>query len=329
MFGDYGPDVPDYTQAAGDWAARMRQQASGARPPNPYPTASAPTPEPAPPSAPAPATAPPPNAPPPAPAPSAFNYENARDSWMSGKYGQGEAGARAWAAANGVQYNGGDTISLPNGGGQIDIIGNLRGGGPMANNWTPAGGNGPNPGGQGNAGAPGGGGGVAGAAGTASNQDRYNQLYGMLMKQATQGLNVDANNPVIKQQTDAYNAAQTRERSRYLADLAERQGANANLGAEQRMTAEDVGQKTGQLQASLMGQELQAKRGEIQYALGQMGDLLTNEQKLDLQKELTLYDNAIKQQQLAQQESQFNNQLGFNYADRDAYWRYMNSPLNG
>ena len=86
------------------------------------------------------------------PAPAAsqpFNYEGARDAWMSGRYGTDEAGAARWAAEFGVPYSGGDTITLPNGGGNIDIIGNFRGGGRRAANWTPAGGNGPNPGGQG------------------------------------------------------------------------------------------------------------------------------------------------------------------------------------
>ena len=92
----------------------------------------------------------------PVPEKNPFNYEQARDSWMSGQYGGGKEGAAAWAKANGVDYNGSDTINLPNGGGFIDIIGNYAGGAgngrPMTNNWTPAGFNGPNPGGQGQSG---------------------------------------------------------------------------------------------------------------------------------------------------------------------------------
>jgi len=222
----------------------------------------------------------------------------------------------------------GDLVDFGDGRGPVDA--------KTANNefWYSEPGQG-TPGGPGSGGAGGGGpfippgerpggGGVGGGVGQVSNQDRYNQLYDMLMKRATQGLDVSADNPQIKAQTDAANAAMERERRRNLADLAERGGANANLSAETRMTGEDVGQRTAQLQAGLMGQELAAKRNEIQNALSQMGDLLTTEQKMELQRELSLYDNAIRQQQLRQQQSQFEQQLGFNIGDREAYWNYQN-----
>mgnify|MGYP001589621654 CR=1 FL=1 len=53
-----------------------------------------------------------------------FNSEKARDSWMSGKYRGDEAGAHAWAIANGINYQGGDKVVLPNGA-TVDILGNF------------------------------------------------------------------------------------------------------------------------------------------------------------------------------------------------------------
>lgn len=86
-----------------------------------------------------------------------FNYEGARDSWMGGggpfaSADEARAAAAQWAQEFGIPYDGGDTITLPNGGGQMDVVENFAGGAgngrPMNRTWTPAGGNGPNPNGQ-------------------------------------------------------------------------------------------------------------------------------------------------------------------------------------
>lgn len=355
QFNDSGFD-PTQNQQVQQWAAKVREQnggipASTASPTNPYPNQ--------PPAPPQPGAAPqspqtgattapqPPPPQPPAAAEPAPTWRNMEDSWINFAKGQGlretrpgmfDMGGRSVQQMVDAYNKGTNQHATYVGGPSGDLVDFHDGRGPVdvktANNefWY-------SEPGQGTPGGPGGGGGGGpfippgegvpggGGAGTQtglSNQDRYNQLYDMLMKRATQGLDVSAENPVIKAQTDAANAALERERRRNLADLAERGGANANLSAETRMTGEDVGQRTAALQSQLMGQELAAKRNEIQNALSQMGDLLTTEQKLALQRELQLYDNALRQQQLAQQQSQFESQLGFNIGDRQAYWDYMN-----
>jgi hypothetical protein len=259
------------------------------------------------------------------PAPS-FNYEGARDAWMSGKYGTGEEAARQWAKEYGITYNGGDTINLPNGGGYIDILGNFRNNRGMTNTWTPAGGNGPNPGST-----PGGGGGAGGLGGGGGSgflgpmDPKLQQLYDELLSRATQGLKIDRNDPIIRDQADAYSANLERSKRNDLADLAERSGPLANLRGETRLANERMGQAAGAFEAQLMGRELTARRDEIAQALSSMQGLLTTEQQLALQRELGLLNNAIQQQQLNNQLSMFNNQLGFNYWDAQNKWDLANS----
>jgi hypothetical protein len=164
------------------------------------------------------------------------------------------------------------------------------------------------------------------------------------MKRATQDLNIDPNSPIIKNQTDAYAAQQERTSRNYLSSVAEKQGANANIGAERRGAAEQVGQSTSAFEAQLMGQELAARRQEIQSALSGAMGLLTAEQQMQLQQELAKL--TLQQQQLqftssqGQQESQFGRnlaqqgtQFGQNLAQQafqfDTNSQFQNSPLYG
>lgn len=187
-----------------------------------------------------------------------------------------------------------------------------------------------------------GGGGIVGG-------NRGSELYDMLKARATQGLNIDRNDPVIRGQADAYSANEERARRNYISDVAESDGPYANLQGEKRMAAERMGQRTGAFESELVGRELMAKRQEIAEALAGMAGLLTEEQRIALQRELGLLDNAIKQQgigiagreldirsQLGQGDldlrrllgerglndtnDRFAAQLGFDTADRASYW---------
>jgi len=144
-----------------------------------------------------------------------------------------------------------------------------------------------------------------------------NALFDFLMGRATgqtsdQGLpalQLDANDPIIKAQVDAFQANQDRSSRNYLAQEAEKKGTNADLSAETRSMAEQSGQATSAFQAQLQGQELNARRQEIQQALsGELG-FLTSEQAMKLQEELA-------QLNLAQQAYQF-----------DTQQQFANSPL--
>lgn len=271
-----------------------------------------------------------------------FNYEQARDSWMSGQYGQGEEGARAWAAANGVQYNGGDVINLPNGGGLIDIIGNFRN--PSAglrNNWTAAGNNGPNPNGV----AAGAGSGSVSSAGSgggsASRSPYYDTLIRNLFSRAGQGLNVDAaTDPNIRAQADPYRANVERASRNYVADQAERLGPGANITGEERVAAEHAGQAAGMFESRLVGHEIDARREEIQQALAELGGILSADEERSLRQELAYLNDetqrlgintnagiAMRGQDL--QNNQFMNRLGLDTEQQANYWDALRSGQLG
>jgi hypothetical protein len=168
-----------------------------------------------------------------------------------------------------------------------------------------------------------GGGGAAGAGGAGSasysassstSNPAITDLLARLKTRADQSLNVSPNDDIIRNQTDAYNAQQQRAERQHLADLAESSGPLANLQGEQRLSSERIGQSTGAFQANLMGRELTARRQEISDALTQMGGLLTEEQRQNLQMQLASMDDAIKRMQLDQNSSQFNADLGYRNA---------------
>jgi hypothetical protein len=135
-------------------------------------------------------------------------------------------------------------------------------------------------------------------AAAATNKQRGDQLYSTLMGRAGQSLNIDRNDPIIRAQADAYSANEERARRNYLGDVAESSGPYANMRGEERMSAERLGQRTGSFEAELLGRELVARRNEIQEALNGALGVLTADQARQLQLELGLMDQAIREQQL-------------------------------
>ena len=124
----------------------------------------------------------------------------------------------------------------------------------------------------------GGGGGVAGEWG-----NNANSLYNMLLGTANQSLQVNPNDPIIKNQADAYAAMNERAQRNYLGNLAEQAGPNANISAERRASAEKLGQANAAFEAQLMGQELAARRGETAQARSLLLQQLLNELGLSQQ----------------------------------------------
>lgn len=155
-----------------------------------------------------------------------------------------------------------------------------------------------------------GGGGSAGSGGTAgwipppsspaapALQERNDTLWQLLMERARQSRGVDRNDPLIRAQADAYAAQEERARRNYLADLAERQGALANLRGEQRMAAERMGQRVGAFEAQLLAQELEARRAEIAHSLDRLSGLLTADQEQQLRRELAFLEDALQRARL-------------------------------
>ncbi len=144
----------------------------------------------------------------------------------------------------------------------------------------------------------------------ASTPSKSEALYQMLLDRAKQGENVNPNDPVLRNQTDAFNAQQQQARRNYLSETAERQGPSGNIDAESRASAEQVGQNTSGFQAQLVQRELQSKRDEIQQALTQMGAQLSDEQRQALQQKLAEMDNALQYARLNEQGSEFGQSIG-------------------
>lgn len=220
------------------------------------------------------------------------------------------AGIKVMRNASGVAGK----IQLPNG--QIVDVINSAGAGGNGFQWLTGDGGG----GSAAGGIPGMGSSYySGSIGNFSNP-RASGLYDMLMGRATQSLNVDPKDPIISRMVGASSAQMQRADRNQLNQQAEAGGPYGNMNMERRMAAEHEGQASGQLQAQLMGNELTARRGEIQNALSQMGGMLTSEQQLGLQQQLGMIDAALRQQGVTNQNNQFLDDLGLRAENQASYW---------
>jgi hypothetical protein len=127
-----------------------------------------------------------------------------------------------------------------------------------------------------------------------SNNGSRDALMQLLMQRAQQGSQVGATDPNVRAQVDPAVAQQQRESRRYLDDVAERSGPLANLQGERRLVSERQGQAAGQLEAQVIGREIAARRDEIAQALAQWGAMLSDEQRIALQRELGYLDDATR-----------------------------------
>lgn len=149
----------------------------------------------------------------------------------------------------------------------------------------------------------------------AETKQRADALYGQLSQRAGQSLQVDATDPIVKGQVDAFRAENTRAKRDYLSDVAERSGPLANLRGEERMAAERLGQGVSQFQAELLGRELGARRQEIADALQMSGSLLSAEQQRGLQAQLAQMDQAIAEAGIGMQGRGLDLQRDLGFAD--------------
>lgn len=131
-------------------------------------------------------------------------------------------------------------------------------------------------------------------------------LVDQLTQRAQQSLNIDpTTDSIIHPQVDAAAATIQRGNRNMLNDMAE-SGNPYSTGAMQNaatQTQEAGNQQVAGLQSQLVQNELGARRGEIQNALGSMGSLLTNDQQLGLQRQMDAISSSLGQQQM-------NNNLG-------------------
>jgi hypothetical protein len=164
------------------------------------------------------------------------------------------------------------------------------------------------------------------------NKAKSDALYGRLLSDSQQSLAIDRNDPIIRAQADAYAANEERAKRNYISDIAEQQGPLANIQGERRMAAERAGQRSGQQEAGLLGSELTARRASIQDRLHSMQGMLSAEQQNELQRELALMDQSIRQQQVNagisgqnMQNDQFMRDLGLREWDTANKWNYNNT----
>lgn len=212
----------------------------------------------------------------------------------------------------------------------LDVIGDVGG----ANSWAwsglggPGGGGGGGQGGQGMAGAaglPGGPGGAFGAerAGGAGGANVDPELRAALLRLMARNEPGDINvqtDPNLAPQARAYSTARQRGASREREALAERAAfggfnpGGAGSGAFTSGVA-DIGERAGEdiagQQAGLVGQEVQARRNDLQNSLQLANAIGARDQSTQLQQQLADLDNKYRYASLGQQESQFGRNLGF------------------
>lgn len=184
-----------------------------------------------------------------------------------------------------------------------------------------------------------------------TNQGTQDVLRNTYLQRVTQGTQIDAqNDPNIRQQSDAFAAAQERARRDQASDIAEKFAGTGQTGAqtvEQRMLNEKAQQGRASFEADLVGRELQTRRDEIKDALANLGGMLSEDQQRALQLELGKLDAQMKAAGIKSSESlgfrelalkdklgmgglnvdlarlltqngQFNKSLGFQIGDREA-----------
>lgn len=137
----------------------------------------------------------------------------------------------------------------------------------------------------------------AAAAEKAAAKVKADALYGQLQTRASQSTVIDPNDPNIRPSVDAFRADQTRAQRDYISDAAEAAGPIGNIRGESRMAAEQTGINTAKFRAEAETRELLARREEITSSLAQMGGMVSGEQQANIQRELALLDNRIKQSQ--------------------------------
>lgn len=231
----------------------------------------------------------------------------------------------------GITRLGPDKVQLPNG--QIvDVIGDV--GGRNSVEWSISGGqpgqNGQpmSVGGAGGVGLPGAGAsGMAGSAASSSSSTSgvdpqlQQALRDQLLKIMGQG-QPSIGDPTLAPQSAAYAAARNRGAQNERAALAERaaftglnsggQGSGAFDTGIQGIQ-ENAGQDIAANDASLVGQEVQARRAQLMQALDLANAVGARTEATALQRELASMDNQYRYSALNENARQSNNQLGFNY----------------
>jgi hypothetical protein len=152
------------------------------------------------------------------------------------------------------------------------------------------------------------------------------ELLALLMGRAKQGLAVNRDDPTVRAQVDPFTAQMERSSRNYLDDIAERGGGRPiNLEGERRMASEKLGQQAGQFEGQVIGREVSARRDEIQNALSQWGDLLSQDEQIELQRELGYLNDRARTADRDTGHDEFLRQLALReWESRDqSDWRWL------
>lgn len=148
-----------------------------------------------------------------------------------------------------------------------------------------------------------------------------NSLYADLLHRANQSLSFDPQTDAIaRPQIDSFAASRARGDKNTLSQLAESGGPNSDISAATRAAGESSSQANAGFAGQLAQNEVAARRTEISQALSGALGLLTSQQQMALQEELSNLDRQ-------QQESQFGRSLANNAYQFDSNDQYRNSPL--
>jgi hypothetical protein len=145
---------------------------------------------------------------------------------------------------------------------------------------------------------------------------------GKITDDSMPNLQVGADTPIVKSQTDAFRAEATRNSRNFLSRAAEQGGPNANMDAVSRSQSEKVGQSTSQFEAQAMANEIQARRQEIMQTLQLGTQYLTAQQQMALQRELAQLNYQL-------QTTLQSNDLAERGYEFDVNDQFRNSPLYG
>jgi hypothetical protein len=187
-----------------------------------------------------------------------------------------------------------------------------------------------------------------------TNQGVQDTVRNTYLEQATQSPIPKATDPTIAAQVDPYRAEIERQKNDYINQQAESAGpyATGALRGQERAASEHAGQAVASFAGQAVGNELVARRQEIQQALSGLTGLLDADQTRALQQKLADIDAQLKtlgistgattaENQLGVQKElgignlnlgminallnnqQFGDQLGFNIADREAYYNNL------
>jgi hypothetical protein len=148
--------------------------------------------------------------------------------------------------------------------------------------------------------------GTPGAPGTSdadvSSNEALQHVRNMLGGRSTQGTaDINRNNPHVRVQADSFAAGAERARRNANADLAEGFSAQGSAGSgaqktAERLTNENTSQAVGQMEAQLVGRELQTRRDEITHALDGLREMAMGELSLAQQKELAQQQMALQKE---------------------------------